>query len=384
MASAGFEFGLGDQKAQAEAVISDINSRGGVLGKKITPVYYDLSTGRAAQDPNGTQQEACTAWTEDRPVFAVVDVIPHLSRPLAASCLAKHKTPLIAMSPIVLRPRPVYARLAPYLYAPTQPAVERLVPKWMQRLKASGYFEGWDSSLGQPSSRPMGRVGIIVVREQWGSEVGDIVKNELSRYGLEGVIGEFSGSVTQYSAQAAQTVPRFRESGVSHVIDMSGQIGYFTQAAESQHYRPRYGLSSANRPYAGDNANQMRGSLAVGWLPAYDVSTADDPGTISEAQTRCRNIMRRAGQNTSDRGAFSSMLDTCDGFSFLVRAVRHGSLSASGLKSGAFSMGRMESAATFRIDLRGSSFDGAASLRDNSYRTSCNCWRYSSSKSFGF
>ena len=57
----------GDYEAAYNAVIKDVNKRGGVNGRKIVPVF-------AAVSPVGTvsQQEACVKLTEDEKVFAAV------------------------------------------------------------------------------------------------------------------------------------------------------------------------------------------------------------------------------------------------------------------------------------------------------------------------
>src|SRR4051794_30596599 len=60
----------GDQQADAQAVIDEINSSGGVAGRKLVPIYYDYQTSDAR--PYTTiDSEACAKFTQDNHVFAV-------------------------------------------------------------------------------------------------------------------------------------------------------------------------------------------------------------------------------------------------------------------------------------------------------------------------
>src|SRR4051812_30845759 len=59
----------GDSKKIAQALIDDINNNGGVLGRKIEPVFKEL----CPLKPDDVAA-ACTSLTDDEQVFAVVGV----------------------------------------------------------------------------------------------------------------------------------------------------------------------------------------------------------------------------------------------------------------------------------------------------------------------
>lgn len=63
----GASFDLGNQRARWEALIEDVNARGGIHGRKIVP---DFRTVDAVNAPVETAQAACVAWVEDVKVFA--------------------------------------------------------------------------------------------------------------------------------------------------------------------------------------------------------------------------------------------------------------------------------------------------------------------------
>ena len=110
---------FGDQESSIRAVIKDMNARGGIAGRQIVPVFHDTKTAVLLGDLNAATEAVCADWTEDHQVFAAVNLITY-GDPGLAACMARHQTPLIYPSS-ALRPRSVYARFDPYLYAPNQP-----------------------------------------------------------------------------------------------------------------------------------------------------------------------------------------------------------------------------------------------------------------------
>ena len=62
--------GVGDQKAISQVFVDDLNAHGGILGRKIQPVYQNYC-------PIGNSQALalCTSMTEDQKVFAVLGIL---------------------------------------------------------------------------------------------------------------------------------------------------------------------------------------------------------------------------------------------------------------------------------------------------------------------
>jgi len=81
------DFNRGDQEKTYKVFVDDLNAHGGILGRKVEPVYRDFC-------PIGNAQAlaACTSFTEDDKVFAVVGVFIDQSGD-AQLCIAKnHQT----------------------------------------------------------------------------------------------------------------------------------------------------------------------------------------------------------------------------------------------------------------------------------------------------
>lgn len=368
----------GDQEGYARAAVSEINANGGIFGRKISLVFYDY---KSEQGQIANSQAACVKWTEDNPVFAVISNTRAFDDDTLVSCLAKRSTPIAAAG---LRPERAYLRSRPYLYAPTEPTFERLVPVWMERLSALGYFEGgWDIDHASPGREPT-RVGILSVRSTYGTDFARITREALSRQGLS-VAAAYE--VKNFDDQGGfnQAVVRFRSANVTHIINHIN-LGYFMISAESQNYRPRYAIISSNTPETLQSvmpAAQLTGSMGVGHLPSYDVDNARDPGDISNAESKCVAVMRKHGYDPANRTALPLMYGACDGLYFFKKVVEAGGLSPGGVYAGTNRVKSMEAADTFSVAFRGGRHDGAGAVRDLAYKDTCKCFMYLSAKNRG-
>jgi hypothetical protein len=123
-------------------------------------------------------------------------------------------------------------------------------------------------------------------------------------------------------AQIQSAVLRFRSDGVSHVLPMEiNSLGFFAQPAEAQHYRPRYGLSTATevQVFAGNLVpnSQLKGAIGLGWSPALDLPPANNPPTgpyAGPGAKHCLDVMSGAGFTFSDANARGVALIVCDEF----------------------------------------------------------------------
>lgn len=368
---------FGDQEAIARAVVDDINRQGGIAGRKIVLVFYDIPTGGSS--PAANAQAACTRWTEDRPVFAVLTLPAFGAEETLSACLARQSTPQLNQS-VLLRPDSAYSRFAPYLYAPSQPTTERFIPGWVQRVDERRYFAGWDTLRGVPSNSGA-KVGVLSRKNFYGADFTRVMRGELERRSRPvAAAAEWSGDYSSVSNEMNAAVLRFREAGVTHVMSSGiGELMFFTQAAASQNYRPRYAISTNHAPASLLTSvaprGQLVGALGAGYQPAMDVGNNRDPGD-SAARTHCRKIMEEAGQDTSDRLAFSLMVLACDGFNLIKAGIERGNFSSDGLQKGIAAMDSMDSAATFHMSFSGGRPDGVTALRDLAYSDACDCFAY--------
>ncbi len=379
----GYAVDYGDEEAEARAVADDINAHGGIAGRKIVMVFYDYQTSDVASNGAQGDQKACTALTEDHPTFAVVAVTGILTDVLP-QCLAKHQTILIANTNVAYA-QSTFDQLAPFFYANASPTVERYIPAWLQRANALGYFSGWDTLQGQAGTAAV-KVGVLGDTSPLGQFITKTIQQTLVRLGHPATTTvEVSSALDANGMSSA--VLRFKADGVTHVIAGVLDLLLFPQTAESQHYRPRYAISSFHAPIllqSAVSAQQLNGALGAGYYPTSDTDTPHDPGDISPFETHCRKIEADTGQNTSEREAFNFMVKACDGFALLGEAIaRGGALSVDGFRRGAAAIQTMPPAGTFVISFTGPAGSGVAAVRDLGYKTDCKCFVYLDHADFG-
>jgi ABC-type branched-subunit amino acid transport system substrate-binding protein len=127
------DFTRGDQQAIEQSFVDDVNNHGGVLGRKIDPVYkkYCPISPQVALD-------TCTSFTQDAKVFAVVGVFAPTS-PDAQLCLSRdHQTILIGheLHQATIDEAPPGLLITPDITA------ERLVNVLVNLLKKQGTLTG--------------------------------------------------------------------------------------------------------------------------------------------------------------------------------------------------------------------------------------------------
>ena len=371
----GYAVDYGDQEAIANAIIDDLNARGGIAGRTVVPVFYDYRTSDILASPEAADQAACTTMTEDTTVFAVVAVTGVLGEVLP-DCLAQHQTPLIINNNLPF-PREAFDRWSPYFFSTASPMSERFVPVWFERAQAAGYFDGWDTSAGAPGVAPT-KIGLLITNSEGGRLFAELVTDALARLGHEvAATQEVNDSFDTNGMNSA--VLQFRSAGVTHVVPESLLLLLFPQSAESQRYRPRYAISTASAPLlvqSATPAEQLAGALGVGFFPSYDVDNGQDPGDPSPAAARCRELQQAAGNDPGQRESWNLMGKACDGFAYVAAAVEAVGLRDSAIADGTPLITSLQSAGTFEIVFGPGRPDGVGAVRDLGYDLSCECFAY--------
>jgi hypothetical protein len=329
----------GDSMAQFNAVVADINSHGGIAGRKVQLVVHDYNTAETLNDPSTANEAACATWTQDHHVFALA--IPGMIvTDNLLECLKKTDTPLI-FGGGVEAPRTyagTYARY-PNFFNPGAMLGDRFDQISIERLVKRGWFKGWDTLNGRPGSAPM-KLGAVFRSDLAGEIKRRSVERELRRYGLRlSSVVRCPPSISETVSCQQSAVLRMQADGVTH---MMGVGVFFLTTAEGQHYRPRYFIDQTAKTYASVVPHQqLAGAMSESTIPLMDVEQAQDPGDPSPATGYCRKVMRGSGQDTSDRTTMWSMGSTCDSLYFLQAAVRAGRvLSTAGLRTGFEALGR--------------------------------------------
>lgn len=370
--SAGYDTSFGDQEAIARAIANTINRQGGVANRRVNLVFHDIDVATFSTNPNRAAQEACATWTQDHRVFAAITVIPLAGSQSNAlyPCLAKHRIPLIDASAGFAIPGSFFTNYSPYLYATQSTSIEQQAKIWIHRLMKQGYFQAWDHQRGVPGSMPV-NVGLIA--RQFGKQYVDITRNELRRFGIDVAASHvFSEEASAAGQEGSSVVLRFRQEDVTHVLLFSG-ASWFMDPATSQQYKPRYGVTTSTFPRLLRNTdNALNGAHGIGWLPAKDVTSHHDPGTLGKADRNCREIMTTAGQSTDNRDAWALMASACDSFNVLKKSVELGGLSPEGIQYGIGAIRRMPSAGMFKMSFSNNRPYGPGAARDLEMLRNCN------------
>jgi ABC-type branched-subunit amino acid transport system substrate-binding protein len=366
----GTEIALGNQQVQARAVIDYLNAHGGVAGRKVVPVFHDADLASAAANPSQEYERACTSWTQDQRVYAVVSPFGTTDDTLY-ECLSKAGVPIVNAGES--RDSSFFQKYGPWYYQPTDMNLRRILSDNVDALHAAGFF----------GAHPR----IAVLRADLPDEAAAVergLKPALERHGLSlassfAVPYDSSGGSAYYSS----AVLRFQQERITHVLfAFYGSPLLFMIAAENQRYYPRYGLHSRSSPAAllqgAAPTAQQRGAMGIGWQPMNDVDSAHDPGVLNDRQALCLRLLKDAGEDTTNRATALVGLWICDNLFFLQDALRGApTFMPAGLRAGAEALGAFRAASTFQSRLGpGRLHDGAASYRLFAFKDDCACYQY--------
>jgi len=371
----------GNTEAQARAVVDELNRQGGVLGRRLKIVTYDVPTISSAQNPDQAATQACTYFSQDHPVVAVFNIVHTIDKTNFRACFAAKHVPVFNAALSVIAQADVQ-KLAPYLYSLGTPTWDVLAPAFVARLKAQHYFEGWDARLGRPVAGKAPVIGLLTADNPLGHADETIIKKALAQAGYRDVV---TYSYTPPGSEIDPAVLHFAQNGVTHVISDDIELVTFQIHAQAQSYTPRYGISTFNAPEenlteVGPDSQQV-GDVGVGWAPTYDVADGQDPGAFSGGAKTCLAMMAKAGVTFTDRLARANALALCDA----IRLATTGMAAGNGLGGEAIFAGVVRSglsfspAFTFGSGLTAQRLFLPARLRDLVWSTGCACMRYAGS-----
>jgi hypothetical protein len=367
---------FGDQPTQIKAVVADVNHRGGILGRTVVPIFHDIKTANLETDPTTQAEATCTAFTQDHKVVAIVNIVAGIDLPVFYSCLAKADTPLVSAG-FVPADDQLFATYAPYLYKLTAASFTQLAPVWIQRLTAMGYFHGWNTTAGSPATGSA-KIGLLYPSQQPQQRIFMDIKRRLQALGYKDIT-DYQYDASSLNAEASSmssAVLHMRQAGVTHLMSSESDVLLFMEAADSQHYRPRYALTSYHAPAAQLQgfapASQLAGSMGVGWLPSTDVDAGHNPGPVSSGETSCRKIMHDAGQDISAATAAVVAFALCDGIRLIAGGINLShDPSSRGLHTGLAQLGHaFDSALTWRSGLATSRYAEPGKVREFAYNGS--------------
>lgn len=320
----------GDQRRNFEAVLGYFNARGGAGGREIVPVYHKYEA--TSSQPYAVQEQAaCATFTQDHPVFvSLAGGLPAISDGTFNACMHAAGTPILAGSAQSDQNDDSFRRWPHFVQASTL-SLDAIARLWPAGLDESGYFE---------PRTPAGetRLGLLTYdNNTLRTTTERSLKPALATLGHEFVEEAYVrqpssfSDVSDMSAEVQSAVLRFRSQGIEHVMiqDLGNAILtlLFLNSAESQSYRPRYGLTTNNGgqllvgtvPEA-----QYAEARMVGWLPDVDVPPSGFDEPMGRGRALCESIYDEAGITYSGNSALVAY-GQCDQIRTLVAAFEAGS-----------------------------------------------------------
>jgi ABC-type branched-subunit amino acid transport system substrate-binding protein len=365
-----------DVKAIYEALVADLNARGGIRGHQVKLVFYKIDiTSNVPQE----EQAACQAFTQDHHVLvAMGDASPAYSR-----CILKGGAAVV-QSTFSDNLASEYAGLK-YVYQPAGIPQDELMALYGPALKQMGYFD---------SVTPI-KLGVLYEDLPAYHKAEQVLEKQLNALGIKVEIKQAFAPVQSQSdiganqSQVQGAVLRFRAAGVTHVIGVENNawlIGFFGVGAASQGYYPRYGYDSnevLSNVATNVPAEALKGAVFLGYYPPYDVL---DTKQFTPAGQQCLALLVKKGiavPNTCN--GHSDSMTACDNVRFLEAALAAapagGEVNRDLLAAGVGALGSSyRSAITFSTSFASGLgyVTGASAYRTGKWDESCGCFAYTS------
>ena len=383
----------GDGPANNAAIIKDINSHGGIAGRKITAVYADFDS-TSTDTIEAQWARVCEKFTRDTPVYAVIGAGGTDS---FKTCMKKAGTAIInsdlpQVGAATFQKYPGFVELG-------YPNLDRLASYLVTSLQEQKYFTPWNTVSNQPAAAGAVKVGVLTYDDLvFTHAVDKVLVPALRRIGYDPIVRKVSQvqSAGGYGNQAAAVKSAqlaFASGRVTHVLTFEANAGlslFFLPTAKSQNYFPRYGINSANGFQAlidtgATTGSQVHGAVGFGWLPALDqpASLNPDNGPYSNAERkRCLATYKANGIVFDSGNAQSIGLSTCANL-YLLRAAlaKAPAVTLAAFIQGVGALGTTyQPAGSLGIDLRPDRHDPSNIAYHLSYFSDCSCFHYSGTK----
>ncbi len=352
-----------------KSVVGYLNAHGGMGGRKIQLVQYDVDATAFVANANTAMAAACTYFTQDQKVVAVTSIVALLPESFY-TCMADAHVPVVSADESVSRD--FFQRFPSALYMPAVPNYTRLMNDSVEAL----WSAGWLTSTSV--------VGVVAVDTSDAHSVVDKgLIPALQRHGLKLETGLYTSTDQSQANAYSAGVLDFNSRHVDRVFFApGGQPIYFATAAESQAYHPKYELGSLEYPgtLAIDlPADQLSGSMGLGWLPYIDLPPSAWASVPTSGIADCLKALRSSAQDFSTGTTLAIGAWICDDWNFLRDAFKAGaSPDEAGIRRAAESLGdTFRAAATFQsTSAPGRTHDGASAYRLLAFHDACTCYRY--------
>ncbi len=360
-----------------EALVASYNTRGGLAGRRIVPVYAELQS--SSSNYGSDLAAACSTFTEDNDVAVVLSVVGLYLESFDA-CLTRAGIPLVTGDYALGDDQALKADTG--LLTATTLSTDTRMRLLLERLTAVGGFSATD------------RLGVIVEGCPYNQRTYDgtvvPVARRLGHPVADHVTVRCFGGISDLSAQASDmssAVLRFRQSNITQVAFVSGAsegnlLLLFATAAESQGYHPHYALTSVAIPTV-QEANtppaQLANARGLGWLPSVD--TTQGAADLRPVQRTCLADLKARGLVPTSPADRTFAYTTCDavGLYAAVLSRTSGASDRSSVLAGAQALGTSYSSpATYGglTDFRSGRRTGPAQGRLFGWSPGCSCFTY--------
>ena len=366
---------VGDARQGQNALIDYINERDGIAGHPVVAAYHNVS---AADSPSTISQKACEQWTRDDKVFAAVPVASVQDNDLMRACLSEAGVPAIY----------------PNFYSETSVSGFGETPLWFEisSLSLEAWARTYAAGLAAQGFFDDAKVGLVYDDGPTFTKVAEEVLLPALREVGADVVATATNSIhgandlAPGSSQMSNAVLSFRTEGVTHVLFFEVWQGWFLFArhAESQGWRPRYGLSTQNAAQIMIESglvelNQLVGARGVGWNPGVDILPGEMPSTARKEL--CLKIYADAGVvvDSSNTQGHHGALAVCTALLTLADAGARveGPLSPQSLARGLEALGsELQNANLPSARFGPGRHYGADAWRAMSYDEACTCFHY--------
>jgi ABC-type branched-subunit amino acid transport system substrate-binding protein len=350
---------IGSPKAQWNAYINAVNATGGILGRKLEPVYREYD----GLDLDA-QRAACVYLTEQAKVFAIVNSGGFYGDPIL--CVTQqHKTPFLGQAGEALD----FYQKSNGLYFSTTPNKDRVLKNMVAAAVRDGVFKGKTVGL-------LSREGIDAI------PVDRSLKPTLAAYGVKVTYeARISSDDSAAQSQIPLEVQQMKSHNVDFIMLTTGLIvaNVFVQQADSQRYTPQYMTSDFASGGTDIYTVGMPASFA-GAITYTALRTGEARAGMAEPahDAACRRTYEKATGKAMDRTTteYSLTVTACGILTEFVKGmVSAGVNPTRGLLSQA-----LQAIGSWDVPFSGAGswsrnkFDAPDVVRRGTWKSDCKCW----------
>jgi hypothetical protein len=356
-----------------QALVNDRNKRGGLLGRKIVPVFAEEDT--ASPDFNTMLQAICATFTQDHHVKAVVGAGFGFSD-ILASCLGKAGVPVIDAMRSTGVPDSVDLAKYPGYIISGEPQLD------VYNLVAytSAIADGWlspSSTLGVLNYDCPASVRV------WKNVIKPYLAANNIKVKVDYTSSCFKGAsdVGRAAQDVQQAVLKMQSNGVDVVAITDIPLVVFATAAESQAYHPKYLATEGGGPTYESlvPSAQVQNIHAPGWEPVFDLN-ASHQLPLTAQQRDCLATLARGGMTGQTSSEHVLYLALCGGWNLYLQAVAQAGDVTSEAVLGAINAMARSFVSPFLLEgqtLFGPrKHTGPVRYRTELYDKSCSCFQY--------